>query len=296
MLEDPLTNWETVKEEIEPRDKEVYEISSRNSVSSAFKLRGIIKDAVQLEKQRTEESPQPPVPALSNPNTEAPSQTQSQAAAPARPPRFSQTNRKMSFAFGMDGTGTTGTGNNPRRVFGERAYSTLSSDVAKNLRLPPVKPTTEPIPNPSPAAEEVKEVHMQDNPSPSPSSVMDDDVDGIDNASPHKPITITSTATRNAEKVRELEARVELLEGELRDAAAVEIGLYSIVPEHASSAHKMYTPARRLARLYIHALKNWSKEKRAKAARSISSALVLVARSCGNDVPRYILVIGPDVL
>jgi hypothetical protein len=42
MLEDPLTNGETAKEEIKPHDKEVYEISSRNSVSNAFKLRGII--------------------------------------------------------------------------------------------------------------------------------------------------------------------------------------------------------------------------------------------------------------
>ncbi|KAF3330912.1 hypothetical protein FCM35_KLT04266 [Carex littledalei] len=275
MLEDPLTNGETLKEEIKPHDKEIYEIRSRNSASNAFKLRGIVKDAVQMEKHKTEELP-PPI--------EAPSQTQSQSALPTRPPRFSQTNRKMSFAFGMAGTGTTGT--NPRRLFGERAYSTLSSDVAINLRLTPVKPPTEPIANPSPTTEEVKEVDMQDNSIPNPA--IDDDADGIDNDSPHKPIKITSKATRNGEKVRELEARVELLEGELRDAAAVEIGLYSIVPEHASSAHKMHTPARRLARLYVHALKYWSKERRAKAARSISSALVLVARSCGNDVPRLV--------
>jgi hypothetical protein len=45
-----------------------------------------------MEKQRTEESPQPPVPALSNPNTEVPSQTQSQAVPPTRSPRFSQMN------------------------------------------------------------------------------------------------------------------------------------------------------------------------------------------------------------
>ncbi|KAJ3703705.1 hypothetical protein LUZ61_007410 [Rhynchospora tenuis] len=284
MLEDQLTYGEILKEEIKPHDKEIYEIGGRNSISNAFKLRGIIKDAVQMEKQRNEIVPQHPVTVTSNPNMEAPSQTQSQVTPPIRPPRFSQTNRKMSFAFGMAGsTGTAGTGTNPRRLFGERAYSTLSSDVAKNLKLPPVKPPTEPIPNPSPATEEVKEVHMQDNPIPNP--VLDDDAE-VDNQSPHKPITITSKATRNAEKVRELEARVELLEGELRDAAAVEIGLYSIVPEHASSAHKMHTPARRLARLYLHALRNWTKERRAKAARSISSALVLVARSCGNDVPR----------
>jgi hypothetical protein len=162
-------------------------------------------------------------------------------------------------------------------------------DVAKNLRLPPVEPTTDPIPHPSTAAEEVKEVHMQDKPIPSP--VMDDDVDGIDNASPHKTITITSKATRNAEKLQELEAQLELPEGELQDATAVEIGLYSIVPEHVSSAQKMHRPDRRLARLYIHSVKILLKERWAKPAKSILSTLDLVARSCRNDVPRYIIVV-----
>lgn len=87
-------------------------------------------------------------------------------------------------------------------------------------------------------------------------------------------------------KVRELELRVEMLEGELREAAAIEISVYSIVAEHGSSVNKVHTPARRLSRLYIHASKKWSRERKASAARSAVSGLVLAAKACGNDVPR----------
>ncbi|KAH7854766.1 hypothetical protein Vadar_017553 [Vaccinium darrowii] len=88
------------------------------------------------------------------------------------------------------------------------------------------------------------------------------------------------------QKIEEMEARVEKLEEELREVAALEISLYSVVPEHGCSAHKVHTPARRLSRLYIHACKYWSPDKRAKVARNSVSGLVLVAKSCINDVPR----------
>ncbi|ONK65972.1 uncharacterized protein A4U43_C06F2870 [Asparagus officinalis] len=87
-------------------------------------------------------------------------------------------------------------------------------------------------------------------------------------------------------KLQELESRVEKLEGELREAAAIEMSLYSIVAEHGSSVHKVHTPARRLSRLYFHASKQSSRERKANASRSIVSGLVLVAKACGNDVPR----------
>ncbi|CAK9172529.1 unnamed protein product [Ilex paraguariensis] len=87
-------------------------------------------------------------------------------------------------------------------------------------------------------------------------------------------------------KIEEMEMRIEKLEEELREVAALEISLYSVVPEHGSSAHKLHTPARRLSRLYIHACKNWSQDKRATVARNSVSGLVLIAKSCGNDVPR----------
>lgn len=92
-------------------------------------------------------------------------------------------------------------------------------------------------------------------------------------------------------KIHQLEHRIKLLEGELREAAAVEAALYSVVAEHGSSMSKVHAPARRLSRLYLHACKESSRSRRASAARSIVSGLVLVAKACGNDVPRYILMI-----
>lgn len=87
-------------------------------------------------------------------------------------------------------------------------------------------------------------------------------------------------------KVNQLEHRIKMLEGELREAAAVESALYSVVAEHGSSMSKVHAPARRLSRLYLHACGEISRAKRASAARSVVSGLVLVAKACGNDVPR----------
>ncbi|XP_042496205.1 uncharacterized protein LOC122075300 [Macadamia integrifolia] len=87
-------------------------------------------------------------------------------------------------------------------------------------------------------------------------------------------------------RIEEMERRIEKLEDELREIAALEISLYSIVPEHGSSAHKVHTPARRLSRIYIHACKHWTRIKQASVARNTVSGLVLIAKSCGNDVPR----------
>ncbi|GAB2295517.1 hypothetical protein Dimus_029682 [Dionaea muscipula] len=88
------------------------------------------------------------------------------------------------------------------------------------------------------------------------------------------------------QKIEEMETRIEKLEEELREVAALEISLYTVVPEHGSSAHKVHTPARRLSRLYIHACKHWTQSKRGTIARNTVSGLVLVARTCGNDVSR----------
>ncbi|XP_074567531.1 uncharacterized protein LOC141824187 [Curcuma longa] len=88
------------------------------------------------------------------------------------------------------------------------------------------------------------------------------------------------------DKVHELELRVKLLEAELREAAAIEIALYSSSAEHGSSAQKVHTPARRLARMYSHASRQWPTERMTSAARSIASGLALVAKACGNDVAR----------
>lgn len=89
-----------------------------------------------------------------------------------------------------------------------------------------------------------------------------------------------------AQKLEEMEKKIEKLEQELREVAALEISLYSVVPDHGSSAHKVHTPARRLSRLYIYACKHWSQDKRATVAKNTVSGLVLIAKSCGNDVSR----------
>lgn len=81
-------------------------------------------------------------------------------------------------------------------------------------------------------------------------------------------------------------SRIQMLEEELREAATLEIGLYSVVAEHGSSAGKVHTPARRLSRFYLHACKEKSRAKQASAARAAISGLVLVSKACGNDVPR----------
>lgn len=85
-------------------------------------------------------------------------------------------------------------------------------------------------------------------------------------------------------KVQHLQRRIQMLEGELTEAAAMEVALYSVVAEHGNSASKTHAPARRLSRLYLHAL---SQSQQASAARSALSGLVLVVKACGNDVPRY---------
>ncbi|CAL9219283.1 unnamed protein product [Arabidopsis halleri] len=87
-------------------------------------------------------------------------------------------------------------------------------------------------------------------------------------------------------KIKNLESRVQKLEGELREAAAIEASLYSVVAEHGSSSSKVHAPARRLLRLYLHACRETHLSRRANAAKSAVSGLVLVAKACGNDVPR----------
>ncbi|XP_052138723.1 uncharacterized protein LOC127757269 [Oryza glaberrima] len=182
--------------------------------------------------------------------------------------------RKMSFAYGMSDSN--------QRNFGERTYSTLTSDRAKNMRYSMRVPDfSGSVINKKVDSqkEEVKEVDSQDI------AVSNDTrTDTYDGAQAQVPIRISNN--RNDTKVRELELRVELLEAELRETAAAEIGLYSVIAEHGSSSNKVHTPARRLSRHFIHALKNWSRDKMGSAARSASSGLVLVAKACGYDVAR----------
>ncbi|CAL0321122.1 unnamed protein product [Lupinus luteus] len=79
---------------------------------------------------------------------------------------------------------------------------------------------------------------------------------------------------------------VEMLHEELREAAALEVSLYSVIAEHGSSSNKVHAPARRLSRFYFHTCRVGSPATIASAAKSAVSGFVLVSKACGNDVPR----------
>ena len=83
-----------------------------------------------------------------------------------------------------------------------------------------------------------------------------------------------------------MESRIKLLEEELREVTAIEVGLYSVVTEHGSSLNKVHAPARCISRLYLHAGRAKTQAKRASAARAATSGLVLVSREslslCGG--------------
>ncbi|XP_073117774.1 uncharacterized protein [Elaeis guineensis] len=129
--------------------------------------------------------------------------------------------------------------------------------------------------------EEVKEIDILDE-APNCDQSVETDEETVD-AEENNP---DDDRASTYQKISEMEQRIEKLEEELREVAALEISLYSVVPEHGSSAHKVHTPARRLSRLYIHACKHWSQDKRATVAKNTVSGLALIAKSCGNDVPR----------
>lgn len=130
--------------------------------------------------------------------------------------------------------------------------------------------------------EEAKEIDVLDEaPHCDQSTGTDDDIPDIEEKIVHHEKSVVGQGNE------ESESRIDKLEQELREVAALEVSLYSVVPEHGSSAHKLHTPARRLSRLYIHASKFWSADKRASVAKNIVSGLVLVAKSSSNDASRY---------
>lgn len=153
---------------------------------------------------------------------------------------------------------------------------------SKTMKVPP-KPSSESSEGiDDKSIGELKEVDLLDGASNGVQSVESDDesVEAEENGEHEDKAALD-------QRIEEMETKIERLEEELREVAALEISLYSVVPEHGSSAHKVHTPARRLSRLYIHASKHWTQHKRATIAKNTVSGLVLIAKSCGNDVPRY---------
>ncbi|GJN33619.1 hypothetical protein PR202_gb22239 [Eleusine coracana subsp. coracana] len=131
------------------------------------------------------------------------------------------------------------------------------------------------------AIEEPKEIDILDEaPKSDQSTGTDDDIADAEES------IVSDGKLDSYRKNEELDSRIEKLEQELREVAALEVSLYSVVPEHGCSSHKLHTPARHLSRLYIHASKFWTSDKKASVAKNSVSGLVLVAKSCGNDVSR----------
>ncbi|CAM6016963.1 unnamed protein product [Sphagnum balticum] len=91
---------------------------------------------------------------------------------------------------------------------------------------------------------------------------------------------------KGEEKATQLEQELKKLEDELRDSAAIEVALFSIVAEHVGSPHKLHTPARRLARLYVHTFRNRSLDRCINSAKNYAAGLIVAIRACGNDVSR----------
>lgn len=99
-----------------------------------------------------------------------------------------------------------------------------------------------------------------------------------------------------SDEKNEWRSKALILEEELREAAALEVSLYSVVAEHGGSINKVHAPARRLSRFYLHACKTRYSDKRASAARAAVSGLVLVTKACGNDVPRLTFWLSNSIM
>lgn len=189
----------------------------------------------------------------------------------------------------------------PSQRLGEKGSRTLTSNRVRNMRFSMRSPPHSlgslgslRYANSDQYEEDVKEINIseEDTYNGSVNSFThdrrDDKGSTTSKSSKLKHASRCNLSNVSIDKIQELELKVEMLEGELREAAAIEISLYCIASEHGSSAQKVHTPARRLSRLYIHASKQWSHERRATTARSIISGLVLAAKACGSDVPRHV--------
>ncbi|GLT88259.1 hypothetical protein SLE2022_062930 [Rubroshorea leprosula] len=177
--------------------------------------------------------------------------------------------------------GSDGENNKAESKTPKAATNFSSEEMSRDMKVPtkPSSETSEEVDNKN--FEEMKEIDVSDEASNGAQSIESDNEPVYAEGNvPHEDETALN------EKIEEMEMRVEKLEEELREVAALEISLYSVVPEHGSSAHKVHTPARRLSRLYIHACKQWTQSKRATIAKNTVSGLILIAKSCGNDVSR----------
>ncbi|ONK80800.1 uncharacterized protein A4U43_C01F21900 [Asparagus officinalis] len=178
-------------------------------------------------------------------------------------------------------TGNSGQRSAQKPSRGSSTPKALNNGKPGNVKVPSKPPSELSEESDDKTKEDVKEIDVLDEAPICDQSVgTDDETVGTDENSIEDDRRITFR------KIEEMEQKIDRLEEELREVAALEISLYSMVPEHGNSAHKVHTPARRLSRLYLHACKHWAQEKRATVAKNTVSGLVLIAKSCGNDVSR----------
>ncbi|PWA78623.1 hypothetical protein CTI12_AA212600 [Artemisia annua] len=159
--------------------------------------------------------------------------------------------------------------------------SNISKNV-KGLKVRPKSPST-----PSSISSEVFD--GQDFGESKEMNILDEVSNGVQTDG-ETPDVVENTKDEEKEAlnliIAQMEMRIGKLEDELREVAALEVSLYSAVQDHASSTHELHMPAHRLSKLYIHAFKHSSQEKRDVISKSIVSGLVMISNSCGNDVPR----------
>ncbi|KAH7298662.1 hypothetical protein KP509_25G053100 [Ceratopteris richardii] len=89
-----------------------------------------------------------------------------------------------------------------------------------------------------------------------------------------------------SEKLSFLQMNVGALEGELQDAATIEMFIFCTLCEHKESPHSVFTCACYLALLHNFALRNWSQQRKESLIKSTISGILLAIRACGPDLSR----------
>lgn len=288
------------RSEVESRDLEFYQMVEKDKKEAANRPSSNVVDRDPLEGKEEEEDSD-----AETTNDSLSSHGGSQIADDDKTERVSRVAKKPAKKETSNGF--------PRKAPRAKPQWGANNSQVKPTLNTPKKSTKLSRGNSKEAAKLISDIDSKNmkvhpNPSSEPSAGVDDtlleevkEVDVLDATSNGARSTGSDAETANDDetikqedkealdlKIEKMERRIEKLEEELREVAALEMSLYSVVPEHGSSAHKLHTPARRLSRLYIHACKHWAQEKRATAAKNTVSGLVMIAKACGNDVSRYI--------
>ncbi|KAK4838180.1 hypothetical protein QYF36_011682 [Acer negundo] len=261
VLDDHSSDME--KQHKQGKEEESDSETIKDSVSSQ-------EDSLSVEDEKVEKASRVPK-SIANKNT---SENISQAS---RVRSDGEINKLQTKALGNTPKKSTNSNSGPSKV----TTKSSSGNNSSTMKVPtgPSSESSEGVDDKP--VEEFKEIDILDAASNGAQSV-ESDKETVDTEEYGEHV---DEAALN-QKIEDMEMRIEKLEEELREVAALEISLYSVVPEHGCSAHKVHTPSRRLSRLYIHACKYWTQDKRATIAKNTVSGLVLVAKSCANNVSR----------